>query len=146
MSVKNLFSLVRERLATRAVTLGLATGYYVGNFFGYIGILFFILGYVEHFQSGWLGARLISSVPFVSALLTIFGTVWTCIGVLAKPNPRAVSARTKNISIPIILIMCIATLVFWLQYERPNDIVLTGLTLIGLAAAVLRLLSQEEKW
>lgn len=125
--------------------LGLATGYYVGNFFGSIGIFFFALGYVEHFQSGWLGTKLISSIPFVSAFLTIFGTVWTCIGVLAPQNPREVSARTKNIAIPMILVMCIATLAFWRHYGKPNDIVLTGLTLIGLAAAVLRLLSHKER-
>jgi hypothetical protein len=146
MSTNRFFALAREKLATSAVNLGLATGYYVGNFFGSIGIFLFVLGYVEHFQRGWLGTRLISSVPFVSALLTIFGTLWTCIGVLAPQNPRPVSARTKNIAIPTILVMCFATLVFWRQYGKPNDIVLTGLTLIGLAAAVFRLLSQEERW
>lgn len=141
-------SRIKQQLTRRAVALGLGTGYYVGNFFGSTGILFFILGYLEQFEAGagaWLGSRLISSIPLVSAFLTIFGTVWTCIGVLAPPNPRPVSSRTKNIAIPVILVMCLSTLLLWHGFGKPNDIVLTGLTLIGLAAAILRLLSQEER-
>jgi hypothetical protein len=144
----NLIASIQKIVVKQAVGFGLSTGYYVGNFFGYSGIIIFAAGYFEHFQSGaWVGKAFTSLIPSISALLTIFGTVWTCIGVLAPQNPRPVSIRTKRIAIPVILLMCIGTIAFWSYHStRPNDLVLTGLTLIGLGAAVLRLLSHEERW
>jgi hypothetical protein len=147
-AMSNLIVNIQKMALRQAVGLGLSTGYYVGNFFGYSGIIIFAAGFFEHFQSGaWVGKEFINLIPTVSAILAIFGTVWTCIGVLAPPNPRPVSTRTKRIAIPVILLMCIGTIIFWNYHStRPNDLILTGLTLIGLGAAVLRLLSHEERW
>jgi protein-S-isoprenylcysteine O-methyltransferase Ste14 len=148
---KKMFSRLREEL----VVFGLGTGYYFGNFFGMAGVLLFFIGYAEYFHPGeWVAKQIAFWIPNVSAGLTIFGTALTCIGVLAPTNPRPLDKFTKTYSIPTIFVFCIITAIFWSRLEcsttyppspcRPNDYILNGLTLIGLAAAVLRLLSHKK--
>jgi hypothetical protein len=40
---------------------------------------------------------------------------------------------------------CVFTIFLWISNKRPNDHVFNGITMLGLAITILRLLSQENR-
>lgn len=142
--MKQFFKLIRLwRDATVMFALLIAKA--TGNILGISGGVLIVIGYLSEIESGWIAPRIEAGMSSVSSFMTLVGTILTLVGLYAPPNKRPVSKLTQNLSAPASVLICIGTFIYWVLEKRPNDHVLNGIAMIGVATAILRLLSQDPE-
>lgn len=135
--VRNARNVLVQIVLTSAWYFGLASGTY--------GFLLFIAGILDEFQGGWIPPKLAQFESEISSSLTVIGTLFAIASVYAPINEREPDEHSKIYSAPMIFIACLITIFLWITNGRPNEHVFNGISMLGIAIAILRLLSQKPR-
>lgn len=113
------------------------------NLIGIIGIMLILYSFISHYyNSQWSFIENLANP--LSVICTIIATFITASSIYFPINDRKPEAFSLYISAPLVMIFCIAMLLFYYYNNLifPEHL-LNGIALLGLSGGLFRLISRE---